>query len=136
MICWIKSPLILEGFSQVSLDTLHSAKGSAMPKKLRAKFANGVLTPLEHVNLPEGAVVTVSIKDEPQLSPEERAKILKSTAGAWADNSEYWENFKRTLRSPRLSTNEWLEKVRKRKEASQTRITADEILEARDADRK
>ena len=36
----------------------------------------------------------------------------------------------------KMPTNEWLEKVRKRKEASQTRITAAEILEARDADRK
>ena len=106
-----------------------------MPKKLRAKFANGILTPLEHVNLPEGAVVTVSIEDEPQLSPEERAKILKSTAGAWEGKRDP-EELKRKLRSPRLSTNEWLEKVRKRKEASQTRITAAEILEARDADRK
>lgn len=107
-----------------------------MPKKLRAKFANGVLTPLEHVNLPEGAVVTVSIEDEPQLSPEERIKKLKSTAGAWEDDSEHWENFKRILRSPRLSTREWLEEVRKRREASPTRITASEILEARDADRR
>ena len=24
----------------------------------------------------------------------ERLKKLKSTAGAWADNSEYWEDFK------------------------------------------
>ena len=107
-----------------------------MVKRLRAKFSDGVLTPLEKLDLEEGAEVTVSIDDEPELSLEERAKILKSTAGAWADNSEYWENFKRTLRSPHLSTNEWLEKVRKRREASPKRITASEILEARDADRK
>ena len=104
-------------------------------KKLRAKFSNGVLTPLEELDLEEGAEVTISIDDEAKLSLEERIEILKSTAGAWEGKRDP-EELKRKLRSPRLSTNEWLEKVRKRKEASQTRITADEILEARDADRK
>ena len=65
-----------------------------MGKKLRAKFSNGVLTPLEKLDLEEGAEVTVSIDDEPELSLEERVEILRSTAGAWADNSEYWESFK------------------------------------------
>ena len=134
-----------------------------MPKKLRAKFADGVLTPLEDVNLPEGAVVTVSIDDEPQLSLEERLKILKSTAGAWEDNSEYWEEMKQVIYesritgsrtamqrlhrqeflqggqeqdAARLSAREWLEEVRKHKEASPTRVTSSQILKARDADRR
>ena len=65
-----------------------------MGKKLRAKFSNGVLMPLDKLDLEEGAEVTVSIDDEPELSLEDRVEILRSTAGAWADNSEYWENFK------------------------------------------
>ena len=105
-----------------------------MGKKLRAKFTNGVLTPLEKLDLEEGAEVTLSIEVEERLSKEERIERSKSAAGAWKGKRDP-EELKRKLRSPRLSTNEWLEKVRKRKEASQTRITADEILEARDADR-
>ena len=64
-----------------------------MGKKLRAKFSNGVLMPLDRLDLEEGAEVTVSIDDEPELSPEERRRISMATAGSWADNSEYWENF-------------------------------------------
>ena len=105
-----------------------------MGKKLRAKFSNGVLKPLEKLDLEEGAEVTLSIEVEERLSKEERIERSKSAAGAWRGKHDS-EELKRKLRSPRLSTNEWLEKVRKRKEASQTRITADEILEARDADR-
>ena len=105
-----------------------------MGKKLRAKFSNGVLKPLEKLDLEEGAEVTLSIEVEERLSKEERIERSKSAAGAWKGKRDP-EELKRKLRSPRLSTNEWLEKVRKRKEASQTRITADEILEARDADR-
>ena len=106
-----------------------------MAKKLRAKFTNGVLTPLEKLDLEECAEVTLPIEVEEKLSKEERIEKSKSAAGAWREKHDP-EELKRKLRSPRLSTNEWLEKVRKRKEASQTRITAAEILEARDADRK
>ena len=106
-----------------------------MGKKLRAKFSNGVLTPLEKLDLEEGAEVTVSIDDEPKLSPEERIKGSQSAAGDWDDKHDK-EVIRRASSSPRLSTNEWLEMVRKRRDASQTRITATEILEMRDADRK
>ena len=108
-----------------------------MPKKInvRAVFKNGSLTPLGHVDVEDGEVVTLTIEVEENLSREERRKISQSAAGA-RKGKHGSEELRRTLRSPRLSTNEWLEKVRKRKEASQTRITAAEILEARDADRK
>ena len=68
-----------------------------MAKKLRAKFSNGVLTPLDKLDLEEGAEVTVSIDDGPELTTEERIEILKSTAGAWEKNSEYWERTKHML---------------------------------------
>ena len=107
-----------------------------MPKKIniRAVYKNGSLTPLGHVDIEEGDVVSLTIEVESKLSKEERLKKLKSTAGAWKGKHNP-EELKRMIRGPRLSTNEWLEKVRKRKEASRTRITATEILEARDADR-
>ena len=68
-----------------------------MAKKLRAKFSNGVLTPLDKLDLEEGAEVTVSIDDGPELTTEERIEILKSTAGAWEKNSESRERTKHML---------------------------------------
>ena len=65
-----------------------------MSRKIRAIFSNGKLTPLEPIDLKEGAEVTVSIDDKPQLSDEERLARFKAAAGGWQDNSEYWENFK------------------------------------------
>ena len=65
-----------------------------MSRKIRAIFSNGKLTPLEPIDLKEGAEVTVSIDDKPQLSDEERLARFKVAAGGWEDNSEYWENFK------------------------------------------
>ena len=119
-------------------------KGLNMAKKLRAKFANGVLKPLDKLDLEEGAEVTVSIDDEPELTAEERIEILKSVAGAWEGNSEYWERTKEMLyesritssRTARLSAREWLKEVRKHKAASPTRVTSSQILEASDADRR
>ena len=109
-----------------------------MPKKIkvRAVYKNGALTPLGYVDvdIEEGDVVSLTIEVEEKLPKEERIERSKSAAGAWRGKHDP-EELRRKLRSPRLSTNDWLEKVRKRKEASQTRVTADEILEARDADR-
>ena len=108
-----------------------------MPKKInvRAVYKNGSLTPLDHVDIEDGDVVSLTIEVEENLSREERRKISQSAAGAWKGKHDS-EELRRKLRSPRLSTNEWLEKVRKRKEASPKRITASQILEARDADRR
>ena len=70
-----------------------------MPKKInvRAVYKDGALTPLGYVDIEDGEVVSLTIEVESKLSKEERLKKLKSTAGAWADNSEYWENFKEYL---------------------------------------
>ena len=70
-----------------------------MPKKInvRAVYKDGALTPLGYVDIEDGDVVSLTIEVESKLSKEERLKKLKSTAGAWADNSEYWENFKEYL---------------------------------------
>ena len=62
--------------------------------KVKARYSNGTLTPLEPIDLKEGEEVTLSIDDTPQLSNEERIKNLMAAAGGWEDNSEYWENFK------------------------------------------
>ncbi len=43
-------------------------KASDMIANVKAKFSNGVLVPLEPLDLEEGVEVTVSIKDTPQPS--------------------------------------------------------------------
>ena len=69
------------------------------------------------------------------LSKDEPAKMPTATAEVWTTQEDL-ERIRRAANGPKLSTDEWLEKVRKRKEKYRTRITADQILEARDADRK
>lgn len=81
-----------------------------MPKKIniRAVYKNGSLTPLGHVDIEDGDVVSLTIEVESKLSKEERIKRTMATAGAWADNSEYWENFKEYIyeaRSRGVQTN-------------------------------
>ena len=62
---------------------------------VRAKYENGVLTPLEPLDLAEGAEVMVSVEDAPagvigkesiddhRQSFEERIKTTQSAAGGW-----------------------------------------------------
>ena len=78
---------------------LTPTKGTTMPKKINihAVYKNSSLTPLGRVDIDEGEVVSLTIEVEDKLSREERIKKLKSTAGAWADNSEYWEEFKQYI---------------------------------------
>ena len=70
-----------------------------MPKKItvRAVYKNGSLTPLDYVEIEEGDVVSLTIEVEDKLTKEERRKLSMATAGAWADNSEYWEDFKQYI---------------------------------------
>ena len=68
-----------------------------MKMQVKAKYANGVLTPALPLDIQEGAEVTLSLEVVHELSLEERIKITKSTAGAWAGNSEYWEKMERKI---------------------------------------
>ena len=113
-----------------------------MPKKMnvRAVYKNGSLTPLGHVDIEDGEVVSLTIEVEEKLSKEglskdESAKMPTATAEVWTEQQGL-EQIRRAANGPKLSTNEWIEKVRKRKEKYRTRVTAAQILEARDADRK
>ena len=105
-------------------------KALTMPKKInvRAVYKSGSLTPLRHVDLEEGEVVSLTIKVESNLSKEdfskeEPAKMPTATAGVWTTQEDF-ERIRRAVNGPKLSTDEWLEKVRKRRDASQTSITA------------
>lgn len=59
---------------------------------LRARYENGVLTPLERVNLPEGAEITLRFDAADELSEEERTRRFLATAGAWKDAYD-WDKF-------------------------------------------
>ena len=48
---------------------------------VRAKYENGVLTPLEPLELEEGTEVMLSIEDD--RSPESGLRALQAAAGAW-----------------------------------------------------
>jgi predicted DNA-binding antitoxin AbrB/MazE fold protein len=51
---------------------------------IRARVSNGVLEPLEPLNLPDGVEVYLNLADAPEPSPED-IEASRSAAGAWAD---------------------------------------------------
>ena len=52
-----------------------------MVSTVRAKYENGVLTPLEPLDLEEGKEVVVSIEESPSVAS--RLEALKESAGGW-----------------------------------------------------
>ena len=81
---------------------------------VRARYANGVLTPLEPLELEEGAEVVVSVEGEPagangkesidthRQSFEERIRITQSAAGGWKGSQDP-EELKRNIYDARLA---------------------------------
>ena len=107
-----------------------------MIKRVRARYSEGSLTPLAPLDLSEGEVVTLTVEVESRVSvsKEERTEKMESAADVWTEQEDLGK-IRRALNGPKLSTDEWLKMVRKRRDASPKRITADEIIEMRDADR-
>ena len=111
-----------------------------MAKKLRATFSNGVLTPLDKLDLEEGAEVMLYIDSE--TNDESAFRVVPNRSGFVDGIDESRLNTQELLHggeeqdAARLSAREWLEEVRKHKEASPTRVKLSQILEARDADRR
>lgn len=57
-----------------------------MPKTIKAIYRNGVIEPLEDIDLADGIEITVTLEDvSPPLSEEERRKRFLSSAGGWKD---------------------------------------------------
>ena len=76
--------------------------------------------------------IQITIRDEPE-------KVRDELAARAALQGKSMQEYLRTeleRMAARPSVDAWLERVRKRKRASQTRISAAEILKARDADRR
>ena len=58
-----------------------STRGPTMIANVRARYSNGVFTPLEPLDLEEGKEVTLSIDPAPRLSAKERRGTMRSAAG-------------------------------------------------------
>jgi len=57
-----------------------------LPKTIKAIYRNGVIEPLEEIDLADGIEITVTLEDvSPPLSEEERRKRFLSSAGGWKD---------------------------------------------------
>jgi len=55
-------------------------------KTIRARYRNGLIEPLETIDLAEGAEITITLEDvSPPLSEEERRRRFLSSAGGWKD---------------------------------------------------
>lgn len=70
-----------------------------MIANVKARFSNGVLTPLEPLDLEEGTEVTVSIEDA--VSPDNASRALRAAAGAWKGTHDP-EELLRNIYSDRL----------------------------------
>ena len=71
-----------------------------MIMNVRARYSEGVLTPLEQLDLEEGAGVAVSVEDTP--SPDRAARVLRATAGALKGRHDP-EELKRVIYEARLT---------------------------------
>ena len=57
-------------------------------KTIRAKFSQGVIKPLEKLDIQDGTEISVTVVKTTDLSENERLKRAKSAAGAWKDIPE------------------------------------------------
>ena len=66
------------------------------PKKIRATYKNGVIEPLDKINLPEGQALEVEIKTLPsiisELSRDQKRELIRemrgSMKGTWGSTVE------------------------------------------------
>ena len=70
-----------------------------MIANVKARFSNGVLTPLEPLDLEEGQEVMVSIEDFP--SSDRKLDALRASAGGWEGGRDP-EELKRMLYEARV----------------------------------
>ena len=57
-----------------------------MLKTIRARYRNGLIEPLEEIDLADGVEITVTLEEiSPSLSEEERRERFLSSAGSWKD---------------------------------------------------
>jgi predicted DNA-binding antitoxin AbrB/MazE fold protein len=71
-----------------------------MPKEIRARFSNGVIEPLEKVELEEGEEITIVISE--RAKGQGMRETLRATAGAWKGLID-GEELKRNIYADRLA---------------------------------
>ena len=67
-----------------------------MITRIKARFTNGHIVPLERLDIEEGAELSVDIDVAPGRSDQERMKRTMSSAGGWKGLHDP-EEFKRTI---------------------------------------
>jgi predicted DNA-binding antitoxin AbrB/MazE fold protein len=80
----------------------HQGSGSIIVKEVRARFSNGKIEPLEHVDLAEGEEVFVTISER-RAATFDLAEAIAATAGAWRDLVDT-DALKRGIAQDRAST--------------------------------
>ena len=73
-----------------------------MTSAIKARYSNGILTPLESLDLEEGAEVIISIDAIADNPSEDRIKTTLSAAGGWKGSQDPNELI-RTLYQARLT---------------------------------
>ena len=71
-------------------------------RQIRARFSEGVLRPLEGLNLREGAEVLITVAVRPEMPKEERRARSRAAVGAWKGRID-GEKLKQTLYEARVS---------------------------------
>lgn len=83
-----------------------------MSQIVKAKVVNGVLTPLEPLDLAEGAEYRLTLEAAHTAAPEREKAARNGQAakpdwreaiGAWQDDNGYWENFLENLYASRAA---------------------------------
>ena len=69
-------------------------------RSVRARYRNGVLEPLDTLELAEDQEVLLTLDDQPDRAPD--VEEFKQAAGAWADMFEDPEQFIRDLYQARI----------------------------------
>jgi predicted DNA-binding antitoxin AbrB/MazE fold protein len=82
----------------MTMITRHNNRREAMAGTIRARFANGVLEPLERLDVPEGEVLTITII---RLPAGEAGSGLERSAGGWKGLIDA-EELKRNIYADRL----------------------------------
>lgn len=79
-----------------------------------------------------GMPIQITIRDVPERVRDE----LAARAASQGQSMQEFLRAELERIASRPSVKTWMEQVRRRKRATQTRVTADEILACRDADRR
>ena len=73
-------------------------------RTIRARYENGVLTPLQALDIAEGSEVTIELDTASEVPYEERLRRFRSSAGGWKDLLDCEKLLKETYDSRKIQT--------------------------------